>query len=390
MAKKALVVDHVSMKFNLNRERPGSVRELLSRIRHGRLRDEFWALKDINFSLEKGDRIGILGLNGSGKSTLLKVIAGVFKPTEGTVKRYGKVVPLLELGAGFEKQYTGRENIYLYGTVLGYDKDFLDQHYDQIVEFSGLGKFIDVPIMNYSSGMRSKLGFSIATAVNPEILILDEVLSVGDVRFRRKSMRKIKSMMENETTVLFVSHSIHQVKRICNKAMILQNGKMIAMGDIDEIANIYEEMYGLERARLARKSRREARKARRFAMQQLEAAKLAVEEKISESGRSVLDEAAKVLQTAEDYISGNSKAVEEKVKVLGEAAKVLEEAANRAAEDPEAVEQALRALKETSDCAAASFKEMKTAEIIAGEALLPPANQENPIKSDEKKENINL
>lgn len=390
MAKKALVVDHVSMKFNLNRERPGSVKELLSRIRHGRLRDEFWALKDISFSLERGDRIGILGLNGSGKSTLLKVIAGVFKPTEGSVKRFGKVVPLLELGAGFEKQYTGRENIYLYGTVLGYDKAFLDQHYDEIVEFSGLGKFIDVPIMNYSSGMRSKLGFSIATAVNPEILILDEVLSVGDVRFRRKSMRKIKSMMENETTVLFVSHSIQQVKRICNKAMILQNGKMIALGEIDEIAEIYEEMYGLEKARLARKARREARKARRIAAGQIEEAKLAVEETKNESCRIVLDEAADVLQTAEGYISGNPKAVEETARLLGEAAKILAGAVNEKADDPKSVEEALRALKETADCAAAKLKEMETADNAAGEVLMPRTNQEHPNNSDEKKENINL
>lgn len=272
MAKKALSVDHVSMKFDLGRERSGGVREILSRLRHGRLRDEFWALKDVSFSVEKGDRIGILGLNGSGKSTLLKIISGVFKPTEGTVKTYGKIVPLLELGAGFEKQYTGRENIYLYGTVLGYSKGYLDERFDEIVKFSGLEQFIDVPIKNYSSGMRSKLGFAIATATEPEILILDEVFSVGDVRFRRKSMRKIKSMMENEVTVLYVSHSIAQVKRVCNKAMILEKGRLIAMGDVIEITDLYEEMYGLEASKKARKERRAKRREerRRLAQQQAE------------------------------------------------------------------------------------------------------------------------
>ena len=184
----------------------------------------------------------MVGSSGSGKSTLLKVIAGVFKPTEGKVTHRGKIVPLLELGAGFEKQYTGSENIFLYGSMLGYSKQYLEEKYDEIVKFSGLKKFIDVPIQNYSSGMRSKLGFSIATIADPEILILDEVLSVGDGRFRKKSERKIKRMMAGGTTVLFVSHSLEQVCRICNKAMILDQGKILKFGDIEEVAKLYEEI----------------------------------------------------------------------------------------------------------------------------------------------------
>lgn len=243
MAKNALVVENVGMKFNLSSEKVDDLKTyIIKMLRHELKYDEFWALKDVSFTLEQGDRIGILGLNGAGKSTLLKVIAGVFKPTEGTVKRNGKVVPLLELGAGFDKQYTGRENIYLYGAVLGYTKKYLDSKYDEIVEFSGLKKFIDVPIKNYSSGMKSKLGFSIATIADPDILILDEVLSVGDAKFRKKSEKKIASMMNGGTSVLFVSHSLAQVKRICNKAMILEQGKIVAFGDIEEVAPIYQSM----------------------------------------------------------------------------------------------------------------------------------------------------
>lgn len=196
----------------------------------------------MSFTVEKGDRVGILGLNGAGKSTLLKVIAGVFKPTEGSVTKHGKMVPLLELGAGFDQQYTGKENIYLYGAMLGYSKEFIDEKYDEIVKFSELKDFIDVPIKNYSSGMKSRLGFSIATVVSPKILILDEVLSVGDAKFRKKSEKKVLSMFDSGVTVLFVSHSLAQVQRICNKAMILEKGKLIAYGDIDTISKQYEKM----------------------------------------------------------------------------------------------------------------------------------------------------
>ena len=243
MGKEALIVDNVSMKFNLSSEKVDNIKEyIIKSIKHQISYDEFWSLRNVSFTMNKGELMGILGLNGAGKSTLLKVISGVYKPTEGKVIRHGKVVPLLELGAGFDQQYTGKENIFLYGTVLGYTKGYLEEKYDEIVEFSELGKFIDVPIKNYSSGMKSKLGFSIATIANPDILILDEVLSVGDAKFRKKSEAKIMQLMEGGTTVLFVSHSLAQVRRICDRAMILDHGTLKAIGGIDEISNQYEAM----------------------------------------------------------------------------------------------------------------------------------------------------
>ena len=239
----AIIVDNVSMKFNLSKEKVDSLKDyIIKSIKKEIKYNEFWALQNVSFTVEKGDRVGILGLNGAGKSTLLKVIAGVFKPTEGSVTKHGKMVPLLELGAGFDQQYTGKENIYLYGAMLGYSKEFIDEKYDEIVKFSELKDFIDVPIKNYSSGMKSRLGFSIATVVSPKILILDEVLSVGDAKFRRKSEKKVLSMFDSGVTVLFVSHSLAQVQRICNKAMILEKGKLIAYGDIDTISKQYEKM----------------------------------------------------------------------------------------------------------------------------------------------------
>ncbi len=239
----AVKVDHVSMKFNLSQEKLDSLKEYFIKfIRREIKYDEFWALQDVSFTLNKGDRLGILGLNGAGKSTLLKAIAGVYKPTEGSIYKSGVLAPLLELGAGFDMQYTARENIYLYGAVLGYSKEFIDSKFDEIVEFSELKKFLDVPLKNYSSGMKTRLGFSICTAVDPDILILDEVLSVGDAKFRKKSEKKITSMFDSNVTVLFVSHTLAQVRRICNKAMILDHGKLIAFGDVEEIANRYEEM----------------------------------------------------------------------------------------------------------------------------------------------------
>ena len=245
MGKPAVVVDNVSMKFNLSKEKVDNLKDYLIKFIKKEIKyNEFWALQNVNFELQKGDRVGILGLNGAGKSTLLKVISGVFKPTEGHVDKHGKMVPLLELGAGFDPQYTGKENIYLYGAMLGYTKKFIDSKYDEIVEFSELQKFMDVPVKNYSSGMKSRLGFSIATVVEPKILILDEVLSVGDAKFRKKSEKKIMSMFDSGVTVLFVSHSLEQVQRLCNKAMILEKGKLIAYGDIDPISEQYSKMIG--------------------------------------------------------------------------------------------------------------------------------------------------
>ena len=243
MGYEILSVHDVSMKFNLSTEKVDSIKEYLIKLAKKELKyDEFWALKNISFSLQKGDRLGLLGLNGAGKSTLLKTIAGVYKPTKGTIEKYGKIVPLLELGAGFDIQYTGAENIYLYGAILGYSRGFIASKYDEIVEFSELGKFIDVPLKNYSSGMKARLGFSIATIVKPEILILDEILSVGDAKFRKKSEKRITDLFDLGVTVLFVSHSIDQVKKLCNKALILDHGEMKAFGSIDQIAEEYERM----------------------------------------------------------------------------------------------------------------------------------------------------
>ena len=237
----AIIVDNVSMKFNLSKEKVDSLKDyIIKSIKKEIKYNEFWALQNVSFTVEKGDRVGILGLNGAGKSTLLKVIAGVLKATEGTVTSKGKIAPLLELGAGFDQQYTGRENIYLYGAVLGFSKKFLDEKLDEIIEFSELGKFIDVPVKNYSSGMKSRLGFSVATLVEPDILILDEV-SVGDAKFRKKSEAKIMSMFDKGVTVLFVSHSLDQVKRLCNKAILLEKGQIISRGSIEEVSKVYEE-----------------------------------------------------------------------------------------------------------------------------------------------------
>ena len=245
MAKTILEVKNVSMKFNLSKEKVDTFKDyIIKSLKREIHYNEFWALKNVSFKLKKGDRLGILGLNGAGKSTLLKVIAGVYDPTEGSVKRGGKIAPLLELGAGFDSQYTGAENIFLYGSVLGFSRSFLEEKFDEIVAFSELKEFIDVPIKNYSSGMRSRLGFSIATIVSPEILILDEVLSVGDAKFRRKSEEKIMSMFDKGATVLFVSHSVAQVERLCNKAIILEHGKIIASGDVKDVTKIYREMTG--------------------------------------------------------------------------------------------------------------------------------------------------
>lgn len=242
MGKFAIEVENVGMKFNMSSEKVDDFKDYVIKLIKRQLNyKEFWALKDISFKIKKGDRVGIVGLNGAGKSTLLKVISGVLKPTEGRVKISGSIAPLLELGAGFNKQYTGVENIYLYGAMLGHSKAFINEKFDEIVKFSELGDFINVPVKNYSSGMKSRLGFAIATIVEPDILILDEVLSVGDAKFRKKSTNKIKSMIENDVTVLFVSHSIEQVLELCNKAILLEKGYLVAYGNSEEIAELYQK-----------------------------------------------------------------------------------------------------------------------------------------------------
>lgn len=240
--KNVISVQDLGVKFHLSEQKVDNLKEYVIRILKRQMRyKEFWALREVSFSVKKGERVAILGLNGAGKSTLLKVIAGVLKATEGTVSKSGVLVPLLELGAGFDPQYTGAENIYLYGAMLGYSKAFLKEKYDEIVAFSELGDFIHVPVKNYSSGMRARLGFSIATLVEPDILILDEVLSVGDVKFRKKSEKRIKEMFKKGTTVLFVSHNLTQVKTLCTRAIWLEGGHVVADGPVVEVTDSFEQ-----------------------------------------------------------------------------------------------------------------------------------------------------
>ena len=239
--KTAIAVKNVSMMFNLNNEKIDNIKEYFIKLVTRKLHfNEFWALNDISFTVHKGERLGVLGLNGAGKSTLLKVICGVMKPTRGSITVSGVIAPLLELGAGFDSNYSGKENVFLYGATMGYSRKFMQSKYDDILAFSEIKDFIDVPVKNYSSGMKARLGFAIATAVEPDILILDEVLSVGDAKFRIKSEAKIKNMFDKGITVIFVSHNTDQVRRICNKAILLEKGKIVAQGTADEVCDIYD------------------------------------------------------------------------------------------------------------------------------------------------------
>lgn len=243
MAETVLTVENVSVKYRLTEQKVDNLKEYIIKMFKQELRyKDFLALKDVSFSLEKGERLAIMGLNGAGKSTLLKVIAGVLKASEGKVSKVGKVVPLLELGAGFDPQYTGSENIFLYGAMLGYSKNFLKEKYQEIVEFADIGEFIDVPVKNYSSGMRARLGFAIATIVEPDILILDEVLAVGDAKFRKKSEQKIMDMFDKGVTVLFVSHTEQQVRNLCTRAILLEKGHLTADGTVDEVVEKYRAL----------------------------------------------------------------------------------------------------------------------------------------------------
>ncbi len=241
MEKPVIIkVDHVSMKFNLSSEKFDSFKEyVIKRIKGQVSIEEFWALNDVSFEVYKGDSIGLIGLNGSGKSTMLKTIAGVLKPTKGSVKVSGSIAPLIELGAGFDMDLTARENVFLNGALLGYTRSEMQSYYDDIVDFSELHNFMDVPVKNFSSGMVSRLAFAIATIGIPDILIVDEVLSVGDFQFQEKCEQRIQNMMEHGTTILFVSHSIDQVQKICSKIVWLEQGNMKCFGDAKVICDEY-------------------------------------------------------------------------------------------------------------------------------------------------------
>lgn len=236
-------IENLTMEFKVSKDKIDTLKEYVIRTlkRNKKPKKKIRVLDDISFKIYKGERMGILGFNGAGKSTLLKILAGIYKPTYGTIETYGKIAPLLELGAGFDKNYTGENNIYLNGAFLSMTKDFIDAKYDEIVEFSELGEYIKYPVKNYSSGMRAKLGFSIATLVEPDILIVDEILSVGDIKFRKKSSEKIQSMMSEGVTVLLVSHSIEQIRSICDRCIWLENGKIVMEGEAGEVCNAYVE-----------------------------------------------------------------------------------------------------------------------------------------------------
>lgn len=234
--------EHVSMKFNLSSEKFDSFKEyVIKSIKRQVSYDEFWALQDVSFEVKKGESLGLVGLNGSGKSTMLKTIAGVLKPTKGKVEVNGNIAPLIELGAGFDMDLTARENVYLNGALLGYNRTQMSEQYDDIVEFSELVEFMDVPVKNFSSGMVSRLAFAIATIGTPDILIVDEVLSVGDFHFQEKCADRIQRMRDSGTTILFVSHSLEQVKSICNRIVWLEKGHLKMFGDAEEICAIYAE-----------------------------------------------------------------------------------------------------------------------------------------------------
>ena len=232
--------ENITLCYRMSNDRIKSIKEYLvaflkKKVKH----TNFYALNDVSFEIQKGEVVGIVGNNGAGKSTLLKVIAGILKPTTGKVTLGGNVAPMLELGSGFDPDLTGRENIFLNGAILGYSEEFLKSKFDEIVEFSELGEFINIPVRNYSSGMMMRLAFSIASMVSPDILILDEILAVGDANFQEKSRARMIEMMGHGTTVLLVSHSIDQIRQFCNRVIWLDHGKMMAMGETNEICDRY-------------------------------------------------------------------------------------------------------------------------------------------------------
>ena len=242
MKENATVIDvrDVTIRFNLANQKVDNLKEYFKKIIKKELMfQEFLAVQNVSFQVKKGEAWGIIGANGSGKSTLLKAISGILRPYKGTISVNGSIAPLIELGAGFDGNLTARENIYLNGCVLGYSRRFMQEHFDEIVEFAGIEPFLDSPIKNYSSGMRARLGFSVATMVKPDILIVDEILAVGDFQFRKKCEARMKQMLSDGVTLLFVSHSIEEVKRLCSHAIWLEKGKVMKIGASCEVCDAY-------------------------------------------------------------------------------------------------------------------------------------------------------
>ena len=242
MSDRIIEVENVSMMFNKSKELVDNLKEYFIRLlKHQLFFEEFWALKNISFNVEKGEAIGVVGLNGSGKSTLLKIIAQVMKPTTGKVNVYGSVAPLIELGAGFDMNLSARENIFLNGAVLGYTRKQMRSYFENILDFSELWDFVDVPLKNYSSGMIARLGFAIATVSIPDILIVDEILGVGHLKFQKKCHKRMNQIIESGATIIFVSHSTEQVRSICRRAIWLEKGQMVMDGPVDEVCDRYME-----------------------------------------------------------------------------------------------------------------------------------------------------
>ena len=241
MAENIIDVNHASIRFNLGNIKVDNLKEFtIRKIRHELTFQEFLALKDVDLHVKRGESWGLIGTNGSGKSTLLKMITGILKPYKGTVQVRGKIAPMIELGAGFDQELTARENIFLNGAVLGHSRRFMEEHFDEIVEFAELQRFLDSPIKNYSSGMKARLGFAVATMVNPEILICDEVLSVGDAAFQEKSYKRMMELMHGGTTVLFVSHSLPQIREMCSRVVWLDHGSVRMFGPTQAVCDTYE------------------------------------------------------------------------------------------------------------------------------------------------------
>ena len=241
MDNSIIDVNDVSIMFRLYRENVDSLKEfVVKKIKRQIAYDEFWALQNINFHVGRGEAVGLVGRNGSGKSTLLKTIAGVLKPTKGSVAIKGTVAPMIELGAGFDMDLTATENVFLNGAILGYPKEMLEENMQKIIDFSELKDFMDVPIKNFSSGMFARLGFAVATIYTLDILIVDEILSVCDWQFQAKCHKRIQEMLEQGTTLLFVSHSMDQVKEVCNRAILLEHGHMIMDDKVEKVCDRFE------------------------------------------------------------------------------------------------------------------------------------------------------
>ena len=245
--KPMIEVKNVKMKFKMSDEPLNSLKEIFTKAVTGKLKfNEFLAMDDVSFNVEKGETLGLIGSNGAGKSTTLKVISGILKPTEGSVITRGNIVPMLELGAGFDLELTGKENIYLNGAILGYTKEYLESKYEEIVDFAEIREFIDMPIRNYSSGMMARLAFSIASVVQPEILIVDEILAVGDVKFQEKSYKRMQELMSGGATVLFVSHDLKKIEQLCDHVVWLEKGKVKQYGDTKEVCLAYRKAQGIK------------------------------------------------------------------------------------------------------------------------------------------------